>query len=171
MSQYWLTTEATCHRFSGVAGQEGYCSEDLLLMVVGWKGLVTRVEKAVGWKVKQSPHHMELPICSGVSLHVLLSLLARSDLGNGMQVEILKRCYVILQVKCPSLWTDCSQSCSVCRVHGESGKYGVSGETFEWKARYSQGGTLFFKLCALHSGPIATKPILFVGHARGVIGM
>ena len=55
-SQYgW--TNATCYRFSavaglegyfplqsilrlmeGVAGQEGYCSEDLLLRVVGWKG-------------------------------------------------------------------------------------------------------------------------------------
>ena len=48
MSQYWLRTEASCYRFSvvagnkgysprglfvrvieGVAGQEGYCSEDL----------------------------------------------------------------------------------------------------------------------------------------------
>jgi hypothetical protein len=50
-------TEATCYRFSGVAGLEsysplesilrvtegvagegGYCSEDLILRVVGWKG-------------------------------------------------------------------------------------------------------------------------------------
>jgi hypothetical protein len=54
---------ATCYRFSGVAksvgssplqsilrviegvaGQEGYCSEDLLLRGVGWKWYVTRAE-------------------------------------------------------------------------------------------------------------------------------
>ena len=56
MSQCGWRTEATCCRFSGVvglegsfplesvlrvmegvAGQEGYCSEDLLLRAVGWK--------------------------------------------------------------------------------------------------------------------------------------
>jgi len=29
----------------GVAREEGYCSEDLLLRVVGWKELVTRAER------------------------------------------------------------------------------------------------------------------------------
>jgi hypothetical protein len=52
----------------GVARQEVYCSEDLLLRIVGWKGLVTRAVKAVRWNVKPSPSHVELPICSGVSL-------------------------------------------------------------------------------------------------------
>jgi len=35
----------------GVARQEGYPSEDLLLRIVGWKGLVTGAVKAVGWNV------------------------------------------------------------------------------------------------------------------------
>jgi len=39
------------------------------------------VEKAVGWNVKPSPSHVELPICSGVSLQVSGSMTARSDLG------------------------------------------------------------------------------------------
>jgi hypothetical protein len=30
--------ESTLRLVEGVAGQEGYCSEDLLLRVVGWKG-------------------------------------------------------------------------------------------------------------------------------------
>ena len=64
-----------------VAREEGYCSKDLLVRVVGWKELVTRAEKAVGWNVKPSPRHVELPICSGVSLQVSGSLTARSDLG------------------------------------------------------------------------------------------
>jgi hypothetical protein len=29
--------EVTLRLMEGVAGQEGYCSEDLLLRVVGWK--------------------------------------------------------------------------------------------------------------------------------------
>ena len=89
MSQYGLRTEATCCRFTGVAGhegyssqelilrvmegvagQEGYCSQDLFLRVVGWKGLVTWAEKVVGWNVKTSPSHMELPVCSDLSLQV-----------------------------------------------------------------------------------------------------
>jgi hypothetical protein len=53
-----------------VAREKGYCSEDLLMRVVGWKGLVTRVERTVGWKVKQSPSHMEMSICTGISLQV-----------------------------------------------------------------------------------------------------
>ena len=65
----------------GVAREEGYCSEDLLLSVVGWKELVTRAEKAVGWNVKPIPNHMELPICSGISLQVSRSMSARRDLG------------------------------------------------------------------------------------------
>jgi len=51
----------------GVAREEGHCSEDLLLRVVVWKELVTRVEKTVGWNVKPSPSHVELPICSGIT--------------------------------------------------------------------------------------------------------
>ena len=54
----------------GVAGQEGYCSEDLILRVVGWKGYISRVETTVGWNVKLSLSHMALPICSGISLSV-----------------------------------------------------------------------------------------------------
>jgi hypothetical protein len=54
----------------GVAGQEGYCSEDLLLRDVGCKGWLTWAEKTVGWNVKLSPSHMELSICSGISLQV-----------------------------------------------------------------------------------------------------
>ena len=54
----------------GVARQEGYHSEDLLLRIVVWKRLVTRAVKVVGWNVKPSPSHVELPICSGVSLQV-----------------------------------------------------------------------------------------------------
>ena len=52
----------------GVAREEGYCSKDLLVRVVGWN-------------VKPSPRHVELPICSGVSHQVSGSLTARSDLG------------------------------------------------------------------------------------------
>ena len=89
MSPCRLMTEATGYRFSGVAGransstqglilrvmevvaiEEGYCSEDLLLRVVGWKGLLKRAEKAVGWKVKQSASHMKMPTSSGISLQV-----------------------------------------------------------------------------------------------------
>jgi hypothetical protein len=62
--------ESILRLMEGVAGQEGYCTEDLLLRVVGWKGLVTRAEKTVGWNVKPSPSHMALPICSGVPLQV-----------------------------------------------------------------------------------------------------
>ena len=65
----------------GVAREEGYCSKDLLVRVLGWKELVTRAEKAVGWNVKPSPRHVELPICSGVSLQVSGRLMARSHLG------------------------------------------------------------------------------------------
>jgi hypothetical protein len=65
----------------GVARKEGYRSEDLLLRIVGWNGFLTRAVKVVGWNVKPSPSHVELPICTGVSLQVSLSLLARSDLG------------------------------------------------------------------------------------------
>jgi len=65
----------------GVAREEGYCSKDLLVRDVGWKELVTRAEKFVGWNVKPSPRHVELPICSGVSLQVSGSLTARNDLG------------------------------------------------------------------------------------------
>jgi len=65
----------------GVVRKEGYCFEDLLLRVVGWKEFVTRAEKDVGWNVKPSPSHVELPICSGVSLQVSRSLSARNDLG------------------------------------------------------------------------------------------
>jgi hypothetical protein len=71
----------------GVAGQEGYCSEDLLLRVVGWKGYVTRVEMTVGWNVKPRPSHVELPFCSGISLQVSQSLSAKSDLA-------MKICFV-----------------------------------------------------------------------------
>ena len=45
----------------GVAGQEGYCSEDLLPRVVGWKG-PTKAEKTVGWNVKPSPSYMARPL-------------------------------------------------------------------------------------------------------------
>jgi len=90
VSQYGLrTTEATCCTFSGVAslegcspqksilrvvkgvaGQEGYCSQDLFLRVVGWKGLVMWTEKVVRWNVKPSKSNMELPVCSDLSLQV-----------------------------------------------------------------------------------------------------
>ena len=43
--------------------------------------LVTRAEKAVGWNVKPTPSHLELPICSGVFIQVSRSLSARSDLS------------------------------------------------------------------------------------------
>ena len=46
-----------------VAREKGYCFEDLLLRVVGWKELETRAEKAVGWNVKPSRSHVQLPIC------------------------------------------------------------------------------------------------------------
>jgi hypothetical protein len=71
----------------GVAKEEGYCFEDLLLTVVGWKEFVTRAEKAVGWNLKPSPSHVELRICSGVSLQVSQSLSARSDLGIKICIE------------------------------------------------------------------------------------
>ena len=82
----------------GVAREEGYCSEDLLLRVVGRKELVTKAEKAVGWNVKPSPSHVELPICSGISLQVSGSLTARSDLsikicGEGTQLPPLCMVY------------------------------------------------------------------------------
>jgi len=51
-----------------VARRECYCSDDFLLRVVVWEGLVTRSDKDVGWNVKQSPSHMELPVCSHISL-------------------------------------------------------------------------------------------------------
>ena len=81
----WVETNVTCYRFSGVAGlegcsplelmegvarEEGYCTRDLLVRVVGRKEMVTRAEKDVGWNVKLSPRHVELPICSGISLQV-----------------------------------------------------------------------------------------------------
>jgi hypothetical protein len=66
----YFPLESILRLTEGVAGQEGYCSDDLLLSVVGWKGLVTRAQKAVGWNVKPSPSHVELPICSGVSLQM-----------------------------------------------------------------------------------------------------
>ena len=84
----------------GVAREEGYYFEDLLMRVVGWKELVTRAEKAVGWNVKPSPSHVELAICSGVSLQVSQSLSARSDLG-------IKICTEATQL--PPL-------CKVCRI-------------------------------------------------------
>jgi len=62
--------ESIWRLMEGVAGQEDYCSEDLLLSVVGWKGYLTRAEKTVEWNVKLSPSHKELTICSGVSLQV-----------------------------------------------------------------------------------------------------
>ena len=62
----------------GGGRQEVYCSQDLF---VGWKGLVMWTEKVVGWNAKPSPSHMELPVCSGVSLQVSWSLSARIDLG------------------------------------------------------------------------------------------
>lgn len=86
---YHITNQqdATCYRCSGVAEHEGcspqelilrvlewvarrecYCSDDFLLRVVVWEGLVTRSDKDVGWNVKQSPSHMELPVCSHISL-------------------------------------------------------------------------------------------------------
>jgi len=74
----------------GVARQEGYRSEDLLLRIVGWKGLVTRAVKVVGWNVKTSPSHVALPICSGTSLQVSWSLLARSDLSIKIYSEGLQ---------------------------------------------------------------------------------
>ena len=73
----------------GVAREDGHCFEDLLLRVVGWKELVRRAEKAVGWNVKPSPSQVELPICSGVSLQVSRSLSARSDLGIKICIEAL----------------------------------------------------------------------------------
>jgi hypothetical protein len=69
----------------GVAEQEGYCSEDLLLRVMGWKGQVTGV--TVGWNVKPRPSHKELPFCSGISLQVSRSLSAKSDLGIKICIE------------------------------------------------------------------------------------
>jgi hypothetical protein len=83
-----LRAQPTCYTFSEVAGHESCTSQklimrvtvgvaglscfsgDLLLRILDQKGLVTRVDKAVGWNVKPSPRHMELPLCSGVSLHV-----------------------------------------------------------------------------------------------------
>jgi len=62
--------ESIWRLMEGVAGQEGYCSEDLLLSVVGWKGYLTRAEKTVGCNAKLSPNEVELPICLGVSLQV-----------------------------------------------------------------------------------------------------
>ena len=40
-----FSLEPILRLMEGVAGQEGYCSEDLLLMVVGWKGLLTRARR------------------------------------------------------------------------------------------------------------------------------
>ena len=40
-----------------------------------------RVQMTVGWNVKPRPSHAELRFCSGVSLQVSQSLLAKSDLG------------------------------------------------------------------------------------------
>jgi len=34
----YFPQEATLRLMEGAAGQDGYCSEDLLLRVVGWKG-------------------------------------------------------------------------------------------------------------------------------------
>jgi hypothetical protein len=62
----YFPLESIQRLMEGVAGQEGYSSEDLLLGVVGQKWFVTRAERAVGRNVKPSPSHVELPICSGV---------------------------------------------------------------------------------------------------------
>ena len=40
--------ESVLWLMEGVAGQEVYCSEDLLPRVVHWKGSVIRAQKAVG---------------------------------------------------------------------------------------------------------------------------
>jgi hypothetical protein len=40
--------ESVLRVMEGVTKYEGYCSEDLLLRVVVWKGYITRVEKTVG---------------------------------------------------------------------------------------------------------------------------
>jgi len=63
VSQYGLTTEAICYRFSGVAGNEGYFPQELTLREM--EGVAKQegywVEKLVGWNVKLSPSHTELP--------------------------------------------------------------------------------------------------------------
>jgi hypothetical protein len=56
-------TEKTCYRFSGVAGSEGCSPQELIQRVM--EGVVRKkgywMEKSVGWNVKPSPSHMELP--------------------------------------------------------------------------------------------------------------
>jgi hypothetical protein len=66
----YFLLESTLRLMEGVAGQEDYCSEDLLLRVVVWKGKVTRMEMTVGWNVKPSPRQAELPLCPSISLQV-----------------------------------------------------------------------------------------------------
>jgi len=44
----YFSLESILRLMEGVAGQEGYCSEDLLITVVGWKGLVTRARRLWG---------------------------------------------------------------------------------------------------------------------------
>jgi len=89
--------KATCYRFSGLAGLgylpleatqvngrggrtgrllfRGLTAEGCWLERVGNKG------GDDGWNVKPRPSRAELPFCSGVSLKVSRSLLAKSDLG------------------------------------------------------------------------------------------
>ena len=50
------------------------------------------MENTVRWNVKPSPSHMDLPICSDVSLHVSLSLSARSDMHNKTSGCIQRMC-------------------------------------------------------------------------------
>jgi hypothetical protein len=63
VSHYEMMTEETCYRFSGVAGHEGCFPQEIILRVM--EGVARQkgywVENPVGWNVKPSPSHMELP--------------------------------------------------------------------------------------------------------------
>ena len=52
---------------------------------------------------------------------------------------------------------------------GLSTRFEVSGKSLEWKKRYCQEGTLFFKWSALHNRLIATKITSLLGHGGWVL--
>jgi len=56
------------------------------------------MEKTVGWNVKPSPSHMALPICSGLSLQVSLSLSVRGTVPCLWDRDVCKKVgeYILL---------------------------------------------------------------------------
>jgi hypothetical protein len=86
-----------------------------------------------------------------------------------MGTEIQSKKHIAVQVKCPQLLTDCSQTCTVRSACVDDARHGSSGKYLQWKPRNRRKSRVLTTYSYLKYCLMATKRTVCAVHATNTV--